>query len=80
MRKQLLKFSAPVYFCLICLLCSKYFVQDCMHEKNWFLTHSVSVKLQSFDSLYTLKAFLEHLMQINLVRQSRKSSEFNKFL
>ena len=28
-QKQLSKFSAPVQFCLISLLCSKYFVQDC---------------------------------------------------
>ena len=33
MQKQLLNFTAPIQFCLICLLCCIYFVQDCLHKQ-----------------------------------------------
>lgn len=45
MQKQLPKFSVPVQFCWISLICSKYFVQDCsccIYSKKVYLKRHFS--------------------------------------
>ena len=42
-QKQISNFSSPVQFCLISLLCSKYFVWDCIQRKTSYMSYNCMI-------------------------------------
>ena len=65
MQKQISKFSDPIQYCLIYLLCSKYFVQNCAFS-SLYKESSKSCKWQAWD---------QNLLTFTLVDKKQLSTQ-----
>lgn len=72
--------STPIQFCLIYLLCSKNFIQDCVHEQTF--VYNLALCPSNFNILIFSYKFKESIFQIfnkDNVWQLRKRSEIKSF-